>query len=93
MNMADANGWMPIETAPKSTSTPTKLGHHVVGRFILGFIPEPEMSADDRCHMAVIWWEPHQLGQDRGAWISDSCCEVKPTHWRELPESGPVRST
>lgn len=76
--------WQPIETAPKSTSTPARDGgHHVRGVYLLGFCPD-EILSPEAC-VCVIWWEPHHYGQDRGAWVGDSTLEVRPTHWMHLP--------
>lgn len=87
---AEADGWRPIETAPKSTSTEIEGGHFVRGIYLLGFCPE-EGARLEGC-MSVIWWEPNLHGIGKGAWINDGDMEVHPTHWMPLPAPPSLRT-
>ena len=71
--------WQPIETAPKSKAD----GSNVEGIYLLGFIPDPDMSDLYSC-IGVIWWEP-LMNKGKGMWYGESCHEVHPTHWMPLP--------
>ena len=75
-------GWLPIKSAPKSTSQDTPAGKFVRGIYLLGYCPD-EGASPDSC-IEVIWWEPNEHG-GRGAWYSGGTFEVRPTHWRPLP--------
>lgn len=75
--------WALIDTAPKSTTTPTPHGHDVKGIYLLGFCPE-EGATPESC-ICIIWWEPHHHGDHKGAWVSDAGFEVEPTHWQYPP--------
>jgi len=79
----EAVGWQPIDTAPKSTTTPTPRGHDVEGIYLLGFCPE-EGEPPENC-ICIIWWEPHHHGDHKGAWVGEACFEVVPTHWQYPP--------
>lgn len=81
--MLTTSPWQPIETAPKSTTTPAPGGHHVRGVYLLGFCPE-DGPTPEGC-ISVIWWEPHHHGENRGAWVSEAGFEVRPTKWTRLP--------
>ena len=79
----ETNQWQPIETAPKSTSTPVRCGHIVKAVYLLGYCPE-EGTFDPWSRMEVIWWEPHL---DGGRWQSAADVPIRPTHWMPLPEA------
>lgn len=72
--------WMPIETAPKSTSTPTPYGHDVRAVYFLAYCPE-EGARPESC-ICVCWWEPHL---DGGRWQGEGDFALRPTHWQPLP--------
>lgn len=76
------DAWLPMESAPKSTSINTPHGIHVRGVYLLGFCPEEALDMSG-C-IAVIWWEPHLFGDNKGGWSADNG-EVEPTHWQLLP--------
>jgi hypothetical protein len=77
--------WMPIETAPKSTSTQEANGARVRGIYLLGFMPD-DTSSDPATGISVIWWEPHGGHRKQGHWVSDAGIDgCKPSHWMALP--------
>lgn len=82
---ARAEGWLPIESAPKSVAD----GSRVEGIYLLGFIPDDSL-VDLSAGIDVIWWEPllpNNKGT-RGKWCANrfgDVCEVLPTHWQPLP--------
>ena len=79
--VAAASGqWRPIETAPKSTSTPTPFGHDVRGAYFLAYCPDE--GSDPQACICVCWWEPHEKG---GCWYGDGGFSLRPTHWMPLP--------
>ncbi len=78
-----AQGWMPIESAPKSTYTATKHGADVHGIYILGYCPEPDMC-NLESGICVVWWEP-LMKKGKGMWYGEGGWEVHPTHWQSLP--------
>ena len=82
---AVGDGWLPIESAPKSVADGTR----VEGIYLLGFVPDADAVDPSSC-MDTIWWEPllpNNAGK-RGKWCAGkSDIEVSPTHWQPLPES------
>ena len=73
-------GWRSMDSAPKSTSEDVEGGKLVLGKYMLGYIPE--IAKDPEGCMVVIWWEPNL---NRGCWCSDAGENLKPTHWMPLP--------
>ena len=73
--------WQPINTAPKSTSTPTTWGHDVRGVYLLGYCPD-ESAHDPSICICVIWWEPHL---DGGRWQGEANNPMRPRNWMPLP--------
>lgn len=91
--LAEASEWREMDSAPKSTSKPTKpfvdpltgktmIGQDVHGVYLIGYCPE-DGGAPEAC-ISVVWWEPNMLGVGKGQWYSD-VGEANPTHWRPLP--------
>jgi hypothetical protein len=78
---AAGDGWQPIETAPRSTSTVVASGTYVRGEYILSFCPD-ESAVDPMGCICVVWWEPHL---SNGIWMGEAGEPVRPTHWRPLP--------
>jgi hypothetical protein len=75
--------WQPIDTAPKSTSTPVPGGGaHVRGAYFLGYCPD-ESATDPVSCICICWWEPH-IG--KGKWWGEGDYELRPTHWMPLPD-------
>jgi len=80
---AGGDGWLPIESAPKSVAD----GRRVEGVYLLGFIPDSD-ACDPLSCMDTIWWEPllPNSAGGRGKWCAGkSDIEVSPTHWQPLP--------
>lgn len=74
--------WQTIETAPKSTSEPTKGGGNIVrGIYLLTYCPDE--SFDPKSCICICWWEPHI---DGGRWQGEGDYPLRPTHWMPLPE-------
>lgn len=83
LGSAPSSGWQPIETAPRSSSTPSPNGYVVHALYLLGFCPD-ESALDPQGCIEVIWWEPHL---DGGRWQSAADVPIRPTHWMPLPEA------
>lgn len=74
----DANGWLPIETAPKD-GTKIDLWARLEGTDIF------ERVTDCSWQEMADWTGAEYMGWD-GLWIHRHRVFTGPTHWRPLPE-------
>ena len=78
--------WQPIETAPKSTTRPTRYGNEVQGEYFLAYCPDMKSPhTNPKAAMCVCWWEPH-MDDGKGRWQGEGDFPLHPTHWMPLPE-------
>ena len=75
--------WLPIKSAPKSTSVDSPHGKYVRGVYLLGYCPDESVIDPLGC-IDAIWWEPNE-NNGKGCWYGAGGVEVRPTHWMPLP--------
>ena len=80
--VAAMSEWQPIETAPKD-GTPVIIwqadGHHFEHRKSWRTTPSAPIKYFDDQRYAIGYWRPW------GGWGNRNAADVRPTHWRPLP--------
>jgi hypothetical protein len=73
----EADGWQPIETAPKFDANGKAI-------YMLGWCPDELNQFSPETGLCIFWWEDRRPPEKPG-WYGDGDFMLRPNHWRPLP--------